>query len=147
MHEVFHALGVLETRQVDDEADRYGLWAARKNILPALLRTARDVYVAGSVVPDEEERAMELADALMQLALDAGGSVSGEHGIGTEKLHGMCWQLSADELDVFRQIQAVFDPKGILNPGKAVPTLHRCAEPGGMHIRNGEMPHADLPRF
>lgn len=191
VREVFDALGALETRQADDEADRYGLWAARKNILPALLRTARDVYVADcvvprrmlapvlqdivrlgqahgidvvqsfhagdgnlhsvlrydSAVPGEEERAMALADALMQLALDAGGTVSGEHGIGTEKLHGMCWQFSAEELDVFQQIRVVFDPRGILNPGKAVPTLHRCAELGGMHIRNGEMAHADLPRF
>lgn len=188
---VFDSLGALETRQADDESERHGLWAARKNILPALLRTARDVYVADcvvprrmlsrvlediirlgqaqgidvvqsfhagdgnlhsvlrydSAVPGEEARAMELADALMKIALDAGGGISGEHGIGTEKLHGMCWQFSADELDVFQEIRAIFDPKGILNPGKAVPTLHRCAELGGMHIRSGEMPHADLPRF
>lgn len=188
---VFESLHVLETRQADDEIARQGLWAARKNILPALLRTARDVYVADCVVPrrmlaqvltditragqeqgidvvqsfhagdgnlhsvlrydssksGEEERAMALANTILKLAIDAGGTVSGEHGIGTEKLHGMCWQFTSDELDVFHQIRAVFDPRGILNPGKAVPTLHRCAEFGGMHIRSGEMPHADLPRF
>ncbi|WP_137893113.1 FAD-linked oxidase C-terminal domain-containing protein [Ramlibacter sp. 2FC] len=188
---IFETLGALEVRHADDEAQRYQLWAARKNVLPALLRTARDVYVADCVVPrhalsqvldkvmhlgrerridvvqafhagdgnlhsvlrydsdipGEEDRAMALADAIMQTALAAGGTVSGEHGIGTEKLHGMCWQFSADELDVFHGIRAVFDPHGILNPGKSIPTLHRCAEFGGMHIRRGELPHADLPRF
>lgn len=188
---IFKALGALEVRQADDDARRYELWAARKNILPALLRTARDIYVADCVVPrhalsrvldgvirlseehridvvqsfhagdgnlhsvlrydsevpGEEERAMALADAIMKLTLEEGGTVSGEHGIGTEKLHGMCWQFSADELEVFHRIRAVFDPHSILNPGKAIPTLHRCAEFGGMHIRSGEMPHADLPRF
>jgi glycolate oxidase len=184
-------LGVVELRQADDEASRNTLWAARKNILPALLRSARDVYVADCVVPrhalarvldevmaraahhrievvqsfhagdgnlhsvlrydsevpGEEERAMAPANENMQLALAHGGSISGEHGIGTEKLHGMCWQFGADELDVFRRLRAVFDPSGILNPGKAIPELHRCAEFGGMHIRAGAMPHPDLPRF
>lgn len=189
--DIFRALGALEVRQADDEAQRHQLWAARKNVLPALLRTARDLYVADCTVPrralssvldgviqlarehaidvaqsfhagdgnlhpvlrydseivGEEERAMQLADAILKLVLDEGGSVSGEHGIGTEKLHGMCWQFSADELDIFHQIRAVFDPHLILNPGKAIPTLHRCAEFGGMHVREGEMPSPDLPRF
>ena len=100
-----------------------------------------------SAVPGEEERAMKVADSIMKLALDAGGTVSGEHGIGTEKLHGMCWQFSADELDIFQGLRSVFDPHSILNPGKAIPTLHRCAELGAMHIHNGEMRHPDLPRF
>jgi glycolate oxidase len=184
-------LGALETRRADDEAARARLWAARKNILPALLRTAHDVYVADCVVPrhaladaldrvmalgrehglevvqsfhagdgnlhsvlrydsrvaGEEERAMALADALMRVALDCGGSISGEHGIGTEKLHGMCWQFAPDELEIFAGLRNVFDPHGILNPGKAIPTLHRCAEFGGMHIRQHQMPHPELPRF
>lgn len=189
--EIFQALGALEVRQADDEAKRYQLWAARKNILPAILRSARDLYVADCAVPrsalgrvvgeimqlakeheielaqsfhagdgnlhpvlrydsaiaGEEERAMHLADAILKLVLTEGGSASGEHGIGTEKLHGMCWQFSADELDVFHRIREAFDPHRILNPGKAIPTLHRCAEFGGMHVRNAEMPFPDLPRF
>ena len=90
---------------------------------------------------------MALADRIMALALEAGGSISGEHGIGTEKLHGMCWQFGAHELEVFAQIRTLFDPHSILNPGKAIPTLHRCAELGGMHIHEGQMAHPDLPRF
>ena len=100
-----------------------------------------------SQVPVEETRAMALADGIMKLALAHGGSVSGEHGIGTEKLHGMCWQFSADELAVFHGIRRAWDPAGILKPGKAIPELHRCAEFGAMHLRRGEVPHADLPRF
>ena len=189
--DIFHALDALEIRQADSEAERYQLWAARKNILPAILRSAPDLYVADcavprralsrvlggitrlaqeheidvaqsfhagdgnlhpvlrydSTIPGEEERAMHLADAILQLVLEEGGSVSGEHGIGTEKLHGMCWQFSADELDVFQGIREAFDPHRILNPGKAIPTLHRCAEFGGMRVRKAEMPFPDLPRF
>ncbi|MFG0863104.1 FAD-linked oxidase C-terminal domain-containing protein [Pseudomonas sp. CJQ_13] len=191
IQEIFKRHSLLELRQADDQHERLELWSARKNILPALLRTARDVYVADCVVPrrllgevldrinemandasievvqsfhagdgnlhsvlrydsrneGEEERAMELADRIMALALEAGGSISGEHGIGTEKLHGMCWQFGVDELDVFAKIRELFDPHSILNPGKAIPTLHRCAELGGMHIHEGQMPHPDLPRF
>ncbi|HCV38071.1 MAG TPA: FAD-binding oxidoreductase, partial [Pseudomonas sp.] len=188
---IFRQHGLLELRQADEQHDRLELWTARKNILPALLRTARDVYVADCVVPrrllgevldrinqmaaeaaievvqsfhagdgnlhsvlrydsrnqGEEARAMALADRIMALALEAGGSISGEHGIGTEKLHGMCWQFGAHELEVFAQIRTLFDPHSILNPGKAIPTLHRCAELGGMHIHEGQMAHPDLPRF
>ncbi|WDM57248.1 FAD-binding protein [Pseudomonas sp. NEEL19] len=188
---IFRQHGLLELRQADEQHERLELWAARKNILPALLRTARDVYVADCVVPrrllgevldrinqmaaeaaievvqsfhagdgnlhsvlrydsrnqGEEARAMALADRIMALALEAGGSISGEHGIGTEKLHGMCWQFGAHELEVFAQIRTLFDPHSILNPGKAIPTLHRCAELGGMHIHEGQMAHPDLPRF
>ncbi|MBA6098435.1 FAD-binding protein [Pseudomonas juntendi] len=188
---IFRQHGLLELRQADEQHERLELWAARKNILPALLRTARDVYVADCVVPrrllgevldrinqmaaeaaievvqsfhagdgnlhsvlrydsrnqGEEARAMALADRIMALALEAGGSISGEHGIGTEKLHGMCWQFGAHELEVFAQIRTLFDPHSILNPGKAIPTLHRCAELGGMHIHVGQMAHPDLPRF
>lgn len=188
---IFRQHGLLEVRQADEQHERLELWAARKNILPALLRTARDVYVADCVVPrrllgevldrinqmaaeaaievvqsfhagdgnlhsvlrydsrnqGEEARAMALADRIMALALEAGGSISGEHGIGTEKLHGMCWQFGAHELEVFAQIRTLFDPHSILNPGKAIPTLHRCAELGGMHIHEGQMAHPDLPRF
>ena len=64
-----------------------------------------------------------------------------------EKLDAMCYQFSEAELDVFHQIKAAFDPHSLLNPGKAVPTLHRCAELGSMHVHHGNLPHPELERF
>ena len=59
----------------------------------------------------------------------------------------MCAQFSAPELTRFHEVKAAFDPDGLLNPGKAVPELHRCAEWGAMHIQGGQLPHPELPRF
>jgi glycolate oxidase len=76
-----------------------------------------------------------------------GGSITGEHGVGIEKLDAMCHQYNSSELEIFHQIKAVFDPHSLLNPGKAVPSLHRCAELGNMHVHNGNLPHPELERF
>jgi glycolate oxidase len=84
---------------------------------------------------------------ILKLCVDFGGSITGEHGVGIEKLDAMCHQYVSDELEIFHQLKYVFDPEALLNPGKAVPTLHRCAELGGMHVHNGELPHPDLERF
>ena len=73
--------------------------------------------------------------------------MTGEHGVGIEKIDAMCEQFSAAELEQFHALKAAFDPDGLLNPGKAVPTLNRCAELGGMHVHGGKMPFPDLPRF
>jgi len=66
---------------------------------------------------------------------------------GSKKINEMCVQFSSDELTQFHTVKAAFDPTGILNPGKAVPTLNRCAEFGKMHIHHGQMPHSELERF
>ena len=76
-----------------------------------------------------------------------GGTITGEHGVGIEKINQMCVQFKAAELQQFHAIKHAFDPDRLLNPGKAVPTLHRCAELGAMHVHNGELPFPDLPRF
>jgi glycolate oxidase len=76
-----------------------------------------------------------------------GGTITGEHGVGIEKLKQMCVQFRAPEIAAFHDVKRAFDPAGILNPGKAVPTLNRCAEWGGMHVRDGRVPRADIPRF
>jgi len=76
-----------------------------------------------------------------------GGTVTGEHGVGVEKLGGMCAQFDADELARFLAIKRAFDEHGLLNPGKAIPTLARCAELGRMHVHAGQLPHPELPRF
>ena len=84
---------------------------------------------------------------ILKICVDVGGTITGEHGVGLEKLDAMCYQFPPEELEILHQIKAVFDPDSLLNPGKAVPTLHRCAELGGMHVHKGQLPHPELERF
>ena len=100
-----------------------------------------------STQPGESERAEELATDILKVVLAEGGTVSGEHGVGSEKLKGMCMQFDENELEAFQGVRRAFDPHEILNPDKAIPTLHRCAEFGSMRIRFGQDPFAHLPRF
>ena len=79
--------------------------------------------------------------------MEVGGTITGEHGVGVEKLNQMCVQFNEAEISTFHAIKAAFDEHALLNPGKAIPTLHRCAELGAMHVHNGNLPHPDLPRF
>lgn len=97
--------------------------------------------------PDSVRRAEALGAAILAESVRLGGTVTGEHGVGLEKLDSMCLQFSDAELAAFEGVKRAFDPAGLLNPGKAIPTLHRCAELGGMRVRGGAMPFPDLPRF
>ena len=97
--------------------------------------------------PGELKKAEDFGNDILKLCVDMGGSITGEHGVGIEKLDAMCHQYNSSELEIFHQIKAVFDPHSLLNPGKAVPTLHRCAELGNMHVHNGNLPHPELERF
>ena len=76
-----------------------------------------------------------------------GGTVTGEHGVGIEKLNSMCVQFSAEENEQMFGVKRAFDPKGLLNPGKVIPTLHRCAEYGKMLVRGGRLAFPELERF
>lgn len=91
--------------------------------------------------------AEEVGGKILELCVAAGGSITGEHGVGREKINQMCSQFQADEISVFHALKAAFDPKRLLNPGKNIPTLARCAEFGAMHVHNNELPHPELPRF
>ena len=95
----------------------------------------------------ESERARAFGSDIMRLCLAVGGTITGEHGVGIEKIDDMCAQFPPAELDMFHAIKRAFDGDEILNPGKAVPTLNRCAEFGHMHVRRGEEKFPDLPRF
>ncbi len=95
----------------------------------------------------ELERSEELGGKILELCIEHGGTITGEHGVGIEKLKQMCLQFRDGEIAAFHDVKAAFDPDGILNPGKAVPTLKRCAEWGGMHVRGGQVPRPDIPRF
>lgn len=97
--------------------------------------------------PGELERAEQLGANILELCVAVGGTITGEHGVGIEKINQMCIQFGTAELQQFHALKAAFDPKGLLNPGKAVPTLHRCAEFGAMHVHQGKLPFPELDRF
>ncbi len=97
--------------------------------------------------PGEWERADRFGAEILELCVRLGGTITGEHGVGIEKINSMCVQFSDAERDMFFSVKAAFDALGLLNPGKAIPTLARCAEYGKMHVRGGALPHPELPRF
>jgi glycolate oxidase len=97
--------------------------------------------------PDELERTERFAAEVLEKCVAVGGTITGEHGVGVEKINQMCVQFQPDELELFRAVKHAFDPAGLLNPGKAVPTLARCAEYGRMRVHGGKLPHPELPRF
>jgi glycolate oxidase len=97
--------------------------------------------------PDSVARAEAFGAEILAESVRLGGTVTGEHGVGVEKLDSMCAQFGADTLDAFFGVKRAFDPAGLLNPGKAVPTLNRCAEYGKMHVHGGQLKFPELPRF
>ncbi len=97
--------------------------------------------------PGELEKTEEFGAKILEMCIEAGGTITGEHGVGIEKINQMCLQFSSGELKIFHAVKAAFDPDGLLNPGKAVPTLRRCAEHGAMHVHQGEEKFPELPRF
>jgi len=96
---------------------------------------------------DELRRTEQFAAEVLEKCVAVGGTITGEHGVGVEKIDQMCVQFGRAELEVFHAVKRAFDAKGLLNPGKAVPTLARCAEYRRMHVRGGKLPHPELPRF
>ena len=95
----------------------------------------------------DAEKTQAFGAKVLRLCIEVGGTITGEHGVGVEKLGEMCIQFAKPELERFHGVKRAFDPDALLNPGKAVPTLHRCAEMGRMHVHHGALPHPDLPRF
>ncbi len=139
-HQIAHVL-----KRIGELSDKFGLRVANVfhagdgNLHPLILY---DANIAGELA-----KAEEFGAEILKLSVDVGGTITGEHGVGHEKIDQMCYQFSDTELAYFHAVKAAFDPDSILNPGKAVPTLHRCAELGQMHVHNGELPHPELPRF
>ena len=97
--------------------------------------------------PGELERTEEFGGKILELCVQVGGTITGEHGVGMEKINQMCVQFQSAELTQFHAIKHAFDARELLNPGKAVPTLHRCAEFGAMHVHHGKVSHPELERF
>jgi len=97
--------------------------------------------------PSDLKKAEELGGEILEACIAVGGTITGEHGVGVEKINQMCLQFTKEELDQFHALKAAFDPKGLLNPGKAVPKPARCAEFGRMHVHGGKMKFPELERF
>ncbi|HQQ71490.1 MAG TPA: FAD-linked oxidase C-terminal domain-containing protein [Alicycliphilus sp.] len=109
------------------------------NLHPLILFDAND--------PDQLHRCELFGADILETSVAMGGTVTGEHGVGVEKLNSMCTQFTPEENAQMLALKAAFDPRGLLNPGKAIPTLNRCAEYGKMLVRGGRLSHPDLPRF
>jgi glycolate oxidase len=124
---------------------KYGLRCA--NVFHAGDGNLHPLILFDANVPDELARAEAFGAEILALCVAVGGTITGEHGVGIEKIDSMCVQFGAAELAAFFAVRRAFDPPGLLNPDKAIPTLQRCAELGRMHVRGGVLPHSDLPRF
>ena len=123
----------------------YGLAVA--NVFHAGDGNLHPLILFDANLPGELHRAEEFGGKILELCVEVGGTITGEHGVGVEKIKQMCKQFATPELARFHDVKAAFDPDKLLNPGKAVPELHRCAEWGAMHVSGGALPHPDLPRF
>ena len=125
--------------------EKYGLrcpnvfHAGDGNLHPLILFDANDA--------DELKRAEDFGAEILERCVEYGGTITGEHGVGIEKINEMCVQFAAPELELFRGVKRAFDPAQLLNPEKGIPSLHRCAEFGRMKVHGGALPHPDLPRF
>jgi len=138
------ALGAVLTR-IAELSQEYGLpcmnvfHAGDGNLHPLILYDANR--------PGDGAKTQAFGSRILELCIEAGGTITGEHGVGVEKLGDMCVQFAPAELERFHAVKRAFDAEALLNPGKAVPTLHRCAEMGRMHVHRGELKHPELPRF
>ncbi|MES2787867.1 MAG: FAD-linked oxidase C-terminal domain-containing protein [Pseudomonadota bacterium] len=130
---------------IQEMEKKYGLRCANVfhagdgNLHPLILFDAND--------PDQLHRCELFGADILETSVAMGGTVTGEHGVGVEKLNSMCVQFSGEEREQMLSLKRAFDPKGLLNPGKVIPTLNRCAEYGKMLVRGGQVSHPDLPRF
>ena len=132
-------------KRMAEMSTEYGLRCA--NVFHAGDGNLHPLILFDANVPGELERAEAFGAAILELSVEVGGTITGEHGVGLEKIDQMCAQFSIAELAQFHALKAAFDETGILNPGKAVHTLNRCAEFGHLHVHHGELPHPELERF
>jgi glycolate oxidase len=132
-------------QRIGELSKEYGLPVA--NVFHAGDGNLHPLILYDANQPGELARTEELGGRILELCVAVGGTITGEHGVGVEKIKQMCVQFAAPELEQFHAVKAAFDPRGLLNPGKAVPTLRRCAEFGAMHVHAGRLPFPELERF
>ena len=131
--------------KINQLSETYGLSVA--NVFHAGDGNLHPLILFDANLPGQLEAAEEMGGRILELCVEVGGTVTGEHGVGIEKLNQMCVQFTAEELEQFFRFKAAWDPRGLLNPGKGIPTLARCGELGGMRVRHGELPFPDIERF
>ncbi|MGZ5232103.1 MAG: FAD-linked oxidase C-terminal domain-containing protein [Burkholderiales bacterium] len=132
-------------RHIADLERKYGLRCA--NVFHAGDGNLHPLILYDANKPGELERTEAFGGEILELSIRVGGTITGEHGVGIEKVNHMCVQFRTAELELFHAVKRAFDEHGLLNPGKAVPTLHRCAEFGRKHVHVGQEKFPDLPRF
>lgn len=132
-------------QQISDWSHEYGLAVA--NVFHAGDGNLHPLILFDANQPGELQRTEEFGQRILRLCVEVGGTITGEHGVGMEKIDQMCVQFQSLELQQFHAIKHAFDPDALLNPGKAVPSLHRCAEFGAMHVHGGQLTHPELERF
>jgi glycolate oxidase len=132
-------------REIAVWSEEFGLTCA--NVFHAGDGNLHPLILFDANKPGESARTIEFGDRILRLCIAVGGTITGEHGVGIEKLSSMCVQFTAAELERFHAIKHAFDAFGLLNPGKAVPTLARCGEFGRKHVHDGQVLHPDIPRF
>ncbi len=131
--------------KIEKMSGRFGLAVA--NVFHAGDGNLHPLILYDANRPEELELAERFGGEILELCVAVGGTITGEHGVGIEKIDQMCVQFPAPALEQFHALKRAFDPCGLLNPGKAVPTLHRCAEFGAMHVHGGRLPFPELERF
>ena len=130
---------------IEELSIKYGLrcmnvfHAGDGNLHPLILYDANQ--------PGELKKTEEFGAEILEMCIQVGGTITGEHGVGIEKINQMCSQFNAKELEIFHAVKSAFDPDRLLNPGKAVPSLRRCAEHGAMHVHQNQEKFPNLPRF
>lgn len=124
---------------------KYGLRCA--NVFHAGDGNLHPLILFDANKPGEFHRAESFGAEILELCVEVGGTITGEHGVGIEKINSMCVQFSKQEIEAFIAVKRAFDTAFLLNPDKAIPTLQRCAEYGKMHVKGGQLKFADLPRF
>jgi glycolate oxidase len=139
-----HQLGKV-LKKISAMSEHYGLACA--NVFHAGDGNLHPLILYDANTPGELEKAEAFGGEILELCVAVGGTITGEHGVGLEKINQMCAQFPDPELEVFHAVKAVFDPQGLLNPGKAIPTLARCAEYGAMHVHAGKLRFPELERF
>ena len=124
---------------------KYGLRCA--NVFHAGDGNLHPLILFDANLADEFHRAELFGAEILELCVEVGGTITGEHGVGIEKINSMCVQYSPEEREAFFKVKRAFDTAFLLNPDKAIPSLHRCAEYGKMHVQRGAIKFPDLPRF
>ena len=132
-------------KRMRELSETYGLAVA--NVFHAGDGNLHPLILYDANRPGELERTEKFGADILRLCVEVGGVLTGEHGVGVEKRDLMPTMFSEADLNQQQRIKCAFDDKGLLNPGKVFPTLHRCAELGRMHVHAGRVAFPDIPRF